>query len=117
MLEQITLANGEEVKVNVNLTALTLFKLEKEGVIGKSFLGTLLTTGGTQNIDLLDAFRVVYAAYRQATPSEYMGFEEFMEQYEVNMTEAFEIFGAVLGKQKDKNKMAQGFQNKAKKKA
>ncbi|MGR5869572.1 hypothetical protein ACT7C5_29140 [Bacillus pacificus] len=59
--------------------------------------------------------RVVYAAYRQATPSEYMGFEEFMEQYEVNMTEAFEIFGAVLGKQKNKNKMAQGFQDKAKK--
>ncbi|MGR5869571.1 hypothetical protein ACT7C5_29135 [Bacillus pacificus] len=47
MLEQITLANGEEVKVNANLTALTLSKLEKEGIIGKSFLGTLLTTGGT----------------------------------------------------------------------
>lgn len=123
MLETITLVNPEtkeekEVKVNANLNAWTLFLLEKEGIISKSFLSTLLSTGGSErNIDLLDSFRVVYAAYRQANPSEYLGFESFMKQYEINMSEAFEIFGAVLGKQKDKNKMAQGFQDKTKKKA
>ncbi|MBJ8054692.1 hypothetical protein JDS87_22775 [Bacillus cereus] len=117
MLSTITLANGEEVKVNANLTAWTLFSLEKEGVIGKSFLSSLLTTGGTQNIDLLDSIRVVYASYRQANQTDYLSFEAFMQQYEVDMTEAFEIFGVVLGNQKHKNKMAQGFQDKAKKKA
>ncbi|MDK7481274.1 hypothetical protein OWP19_25260 [Bacillus cereus] len=123
MLETITLVNPEtkeekEVKVNANLNAWTLFLLEKEGIISKSFLSTLLSTGESEkNIDLLDSFRVVYAAYRQANPSEYLGFEGFMKQYEINMSEAFEIFGAVLGKEKRKNKMAKGFQDKAKKKA
>ncbi|MGE6313404.1 hypothetical protein ACQKD6_23665 [Bacillus cereus] len=115
MKKEITLANKEVVSINSNLTALTLFKLEKEGVINKTFLGTLFSAGGMQNIDLLDTFRTVYAAYRQATPKEYMDFEAFMEVYEVDMQEAFEIFGAILGNQK-KNKMAQGFQAKAGKK-
>ncbi|PGK10539.1 hypothetical protein CN895_23095 [Bacillus cereus] len=123
MLETITLVNPEtkeekEVKVNANLNAWTLFTLEKEGIINKTFLGTLLVAGGgSQNLDLLDAFRVVYASYRQANQSDFLNFESFMKQYEINVSEAFEIFGAVLGKEKQKNKMAQGFQDKAKKKA
>lgn len=123
MLETITLVNPEtkeekEVKVNANLNAWTLFTLEKEGIINKTFLGTLLVAGGgSQNLDLLDAFRVVYASYRQANGTDFLDFESFMKQYEINVSEAFEIFGAVLGKEKQKNKMAQGFQDKAKKKA
>lgn len=122
MLETITLVNPEtreekEVNVNANLTAWTLFNLEKEKIISKSFLSTLLSTGNERSMDLLDSIRVVYAAYRQANGTDFLDFESFMKQYEVDMTEALEIFGAVLGKQKNKNKMAQGFQNKAKKKA
>ncbi|MEB8989593.1 hypothetical protein P4H81_03745 [Bacillus cereus] len=116
MTKEITLSTGEVVKANPNLTALTLFKLEKEGIIDKGFLSTLLNAGGIQNIDLLDTFRIVYAAYRQANPTEYMEFEAFMEVYEVDMSEAFDYFGAVM-KKEAKNKMAQGFQDKAKKKA
>jgi len=118
MTNEITLADGEVVKINPNLTAWTLFNLEKEGIIGKSFLSTLLDTrGGAGNVDLLDTFCVVYAAYRQANVSDYMNFESFMQKYEVDMTEAFGIFGSVLKKQKDKNNMAKGFQQKAGKKA
>lgn len=115
MKKDIVLANEEVVTINSNLTALTLFELEKEGVINKSFLGTLFSAGGMQNVDLLDTFRTVYAAYRQATPKEYMDFKSFMAVYEVDMQEAFEIFGEILGNQK-KNKMAQAFQAKAGKK-
>lgn len=123
MLETITLVNQEtkeerEVKVNPNLNAWTLFLLEKEKIINKAFLNTLLSVGQNEkSLDLLDAFRVVYASYRQANPSEYLGFEDFMKQYEINMSEAFEIFGAVLGKEKSKNKMAGNFQKQAGKKA
>ncbi|MEM5612472.1 hypothetical protein AAHB63_26615 [Bacillus thuringiensis] len=74
-----------------------------------------MTGGRAQNLDLLDAFRVVYASYRQANQNDFLNFESFMKQYEINMSEAFEIFGAVLGKEQNKNKMAQSFQNKAKK--
>lgn len=113
MTKEITLSNGEVVKANPNLTALTLFKLEKEGIIGKGFLGTLLNAGGIQNIDLLDTFRIVYAAYRQANPTGYMEFEAFMEVYEVDMSESFEYFGAVMKKERQ-NKMANGFEHKTK---
>ncbi|MDA2635338.1 hypothetical protein [Bacillus sp. FSL R12-0069] len=118
MTNEIILTDGEVVKINPNLTAWTLFNLEKEGIIGKSFLSTLLDTRGSSgNVHLLDTFCVVYAAYRQATVSDYMDFESFMKKYEVDMTEAFKIFGSVLKKQKDKNNMAKGFQQKAGKKA
>ncbi|PFT96413.1 hypothetical protein COK81_09035 [Bacillus thuringiensis] len=118
MTNEIILTDGEVVKINPNLTAWTLFNLEKEGIIGKSFLSTLLDTrGDAGNVHLLDTFCVVYAAYRQATVSDYMDFESFMQKYEVDMTEAFKIFGSVLKKQKDKNNMAKGFQQKAGKKA
>ncbi|EOO36947.1 hypothetical protein IIU_01550 [Bacillus cereus VD133] len=116
MTKEITLSNGKVVKTNPNLNALTLFKLEKEGIIDKGFLSTLLSAGGMQNIDILDTFRIVYAAYREANPNEYMEFEAFMAVYNVDMSESFEYFGAVM-KKEAKNKMAQGFQDKAKKKA
>ncbi|WP_267418852.1 hypothetical protein [Bacillus sp. GC_Bacil_1] len=123
MLETITLVNPEtreekEVKVNANLNAWTLFTLEKEGIINKTFLGTLLVAGGgSQNLDLLDAIRVVYASYRQANQKEFLDFESFTKQYEINISEAFEIFGAVLAKEKQKNNMAGNFQKQAGKKA
>jgi len=114
MKKDITLANEEVVKIDANLTALTMFKLEKEGIISKSFLSTLfnINSNGMQNVDLLDAFRTVYAAYRQANPKEYMEFEAFMEVYEVNLEEAFEVFGAIMSN-RSKNNMAKGFQAKA----
>ncbi|PGE75586.1 hypothetical protein [Bacillus toyonensis] len=115
MKKDITLANGEVVAVNSNLTAWTLFNLEKEGIINKSFLSTLFNAGGMQNVDLLDTFRTVYAAYRQANPKEYIDFKSFMQEYEIDMEEAFEIFGAILNG-KAKNNMAKGFQAKAGKK-
>lgn len=113
MIKEITLKNSETVAINANLTALTLFKLEKEGVIDKSFLGTLFNAGGIQNVDLLDTFRTVYAAYREANQKEYMEFEEFMGVYEVDMSESFQIFGAIMKKERQ-NKMAGGFEHKAK---
>ncbi|MGN4423417.1 hypothetical protein ACTFQN_06110 [Bacillus cereus group sp. MYBK30-1] len=113
MKKEIILTNGETVAINANLTALTLFKLEKEGVIDKSFLGTLFNAGGIQNVDLLDTFRTVYAAYRQANPIEYMEFEAFMEVYEVDMSESFQIFGVIMKKERQ-NKMSSGFEHKTK---
>ncbi|MGR5989457.1 hypothetical protein ACT7C6_02260 [Bacillus paranthracis] len=50
------------------------------------------------------------------TERTFLDFESFAKQYEVDMTEALEIFGTVLGKQKNKNKMAQGFNQKSGKK-
>ncbi|PFJ19025.1 hypothetical protein COD67_22735 [Bacillus cereus] len=112
MKKQIRLSNGKTVNINANLTAMTLFKLEKEEVIDKSFLSSLFSTGGIQNIDLLDTFRTVYAAYRQANPIEFMPFEAFMELYEVDMSESVEIFGAIMKKER-KNNMAKGFNHKS----
>ncbi|MGE6615100.1 hypothetical protein [Bacillus mycoides] len=112
MKKQIRLKNGKTVNINPNLTGYTLFQLEKEGVLTKSFMTSLLSTGDIQNIDIFDSMRTVYAAYRQATPMEYMDFESFMKVYEVDVVEALHIFTAIMQKETKKNGMAQGFKAK-----
>lgn len=113
MKKQIILSNGKVVNINPNLNAFVLFQLEKEGVIDKSFMGSLFTTGNERNIDLLDAIRTVYAAYRQATPTDYLPFDEFMKVYQVDMKEAVEIFSVIMRKNEPKNNMAKNFNHKA----
>ncbi|MDA2567551.1 hypothetical protein PDQ34_26980 [Bacillus cereus] len=115
MQKQITLSNGKIVNINPNLNAYVLFQLEKEGVITKTFMSSLLSTGDARNLDLLDAIRTVYAAYRQATPKEYMPFVEFSKVYAVDMAEAMQVFGAIMKKEQNSN-MASGFNKNARKK-
>ncbi|PGS62144.1 hypothetical protein COC69_32460, partial [Bacillus cereus] len=112
MKKQIVLKNGKRVNLDPNLAGYTLFQLEKEGVLTKSFMTSLLSTGDIQNIDIFDSMRTVYAAYRQATPTDYMDFDSFMKVYEVDIVEALHIFTAIMQKETKKNKMAQGFQAK-----
>ena len=116
MQKQITLSNGKVVNINPNLNAYVLFQLQNEGVIGKEFMSSLLSTGNMQNIDIFDSMRTVYAAYRQATPTDYMDFESFMKLYEVDMVEALHIFTAIMRKDKKKNGMAASFNKNARKK-
>ncbi|BAR81510.1 MULTISPECIES: hypothetical protein [Bacillus] len=112
MKKQIRLKNGKIVNINPNLTGYILFQLEKEGVITKSFMTSLLSTGDIQNIDIFDSMRTVYAAYRQATPTDFMDFDSFMKIYEVDVVEALHVFTAIMQKETRKNKMAQGFKAK-----
>ncbi|MGX5634675.1 hypothetical protein [Bacillus thuringiensis] len=112
MKKQIVLKNGEMVNIDPNLTGYTLFQLEKEGVLTKSFMTSLLSTGDIQNIDIFDSMRTVYAAYRQANGADYMDFESFMKVYEVDVVEALHIFTAIMQKETKKNRMVQGFQAK-----
>ncbi|MGR5963377.1 hypothetical protein ACT7DB_33150 [Bacillus cereus] len=56
--------------------------------------------------------RTVYAAYRQATPTDFMDFDSFMKIYEVDVVEALHVFTAIMQKETRKNKMAQGFKAK-----
>ncbi|MED1382066.1 hypothetical protein ACQKFK_15180 [Bacillus mycoides] len=112
MKKQIRLKNGKIVNINPNLTGYILFQLEKEGVITKSFMTSLLSTGDIQNIDIFDSMRTVYAAYRQATPTGFMDFDSFMKIYEVDVMEALHIFTAIMQKETKKNAMAQGFKAK-----
>lgn len=116
MQKQITLSNGKIVNINPNLNAYVLFQLQNEGVIGKDFMSSLLSTSNTQNIDIFDGIRTVYAAYRQATPTGYMDFESFTKLYEVDVVEALNIFTNVMRKKKEHNGMATGFNKNARKK-
>jgi hypothetical protein len=101
----------EEVKaVDVNVTSLTLFKLQKEKVIDGTFLKGFMR----EDIDLdpISVFQGVYAAYRQANPKEYIKFEEFLEQYSLDITTDMEIYFAVISK-KARKKFQENFMKKA----
>jgi len=88
----------QEVKeVDVNVTSLTLFKLQKEKVIDGTFLKGFMK----QDVDLdpISVFQGVYAAYRQANPKDYIKFEDFLEQYSLDIQTDMEIYFAVISKE------------------
>lgn len=98
---EITMLDESVQKVDVNVTALTLFKLQKEKVIDGDFLKGFMK----QDIDLdpISVLQGVYAAYRQANPKEHMKFEEFLEAYQLDIETDMQIYFSVVSKQAKKD--------------
>lgn len=97
---EITMKDGTVNKVDINVTALTLFKLQKEQVIDGTFLKGFMR----QDVDLdpISVLQGVYAAYRQANLKNYLKFEEFLEAYELDIENDMSIYFAVISKKAKK---------------
>lgn len=100
----------EEVKnVDVNVSALTLFKLQKEKVIDGTFLKGFMQT--EVDLDPISVFQAVYASYRQANTRDYIKFEEFLEQYSLDIEMDMGIYWAVISR-KAKKEFQKNFMKK-----
>jgi len=65
---EIELNDGTVKEVDVNVSALTLFKLQKEKVIDGTFLKGFMQE--SVELDPISVFQGVYVAYRQANPKD-----------------------------------------------
>ncbi|GIN86978.1 hypothetical protein J6TS2_33640 [Heyndrickxia sporothermodurans] len=99
---EIELNDGTVKEVDPNVTALTLFKLQKEKVIDGDFLKGFLNQNGP-DLDPISVLQGVYVAYRQANPKEFMKFEEFLENYSLDIETDMPIYFAVVSKQAKKS--------------
>lgn len=100
---ELELLNGETVAVDVNVTALTLFNLQREKVIDGDFLkGFMKSSENDIGLDPIAVFQAVYAAYRQATPKDYLAFVDFLANYQLDMETDMEIYFSVISKQSRK---------------
>lgn len=107
---EIELNDGTVKEVDVNVSALTLFKLQKEKVIDGTFLKGFMQE--SVELDPISVFQGVYVAYRQANPKDYLKFEEFLEQYSLDIETDMSIYFAVISKQA-KKKFQKNFMKKA----
>lgn len=100
MKQTICLMDDTSVEVDTNVTSLTLFKLQKEGVIDGTFLkGFMPKKGSTEpDLDPVSILQGVYAAYRQATPKSYVSFEDFAGNYQLDIETDFQIYFAIISK-------------------
>ncbi|EUJ56624.1 hypothetical protein [Listeria fleischmannii] len=115
--KEITLLNGEVVAVDTKIIALTLFKLQHEGVLNKEFLNMLTMRGNGSgdvdiNMDIFTAINSVYVAYRQANPTTFLAYESFMELYEFDYEEAMGIFSEIIQKEAKKSTLADSFEKR-----
>lgn len=62
-------------------------------------IATLQIGGTGMELDMVKLFKIVYLAYRQANMSEYFSFEDFQEMYEFDMSEATQIYMAMINKE------------------
>ncbi|MED4492831.1 hypothetical protein [Heyndrickxia coagulans] len=103
---EITMTDGTTREVDINVNALTLFKLQKEGVINGNFLKGFMK----EDIDLdpISVLQAIYAAYRQANKEDYLKFDAFLESYELDIENDLAIYFAVISK-KAKKQFQKGF--------
>ncbi|PTY79619.1 hypothetical protein B5V89_05075 [Heyndrickxia sporothermodurans] len=106
---EITFNDGTVKEVDVNVTALTLFKLQKEKVIDGDFLKGFMKQ--ETDLDPISVLQGVYAAYRQANPKDHLKFEEFLENYEMDIETDMSIYFSVISKQA-KKQFQKNFANK-----
>lgn len=92
--------DGTVGNVDVNVTALTLFTLQREKVIDGDFLKGFMKQ--TPDLDPISVLQGVYAAYRQANPKEHMKFEKFLESYQLDIETDMGIYFSVVSKQAKK---------------
>jgi hypothetical protein len=107
---EITFNNEEVKEVDVNVSALTLFKLQKEKVIDGDFLKGFMKQEA--DLDPISVLQAVYAAYRQANPKDFITFEAFLENYSLDIETDMNIYFAVISK-KAKKKFQENFNKKA----
>lgn len=112
---EISFNDGTKAPVDVNVNALTLFKLQKDGVIGRDFLSGLMKQDA-QAPDLVSMLTGVYIAYRQANQKEFIKFEEFLEKYEADVETDMQIYLAIVSR-RARDKFQKGFLKQAVKKA
>lgn len=100
---ELELLNGNTVEVDANVTALTLYNLQREKVIDGDFLKGFMKSNEKEiELDPIAILQAVYAAYRQATPKDYLTFEGFLTNYQLDMETDIEIYFAVISKQSRK---------------
>lgn len=112
MIETITLNDGEIVKVNPNVNALTMKRLRDEEGFGTSLiLNAMMTKNEISEFAAMDA---AFLAYRQANPDG-MKYKEFLGKIDFDLEQFLPLFAEVITKKK-KTKFAEDFKKKTNKK-
>ncbi|WP_260485430.1 hypothetical protein [Listeria booriae] len=99
MMAQLELKNDVVVDIDTQLTAHTLITLQDEGVVDKDFIDRMLNAGVEDEIPLRVKLNAVYAAYREANKVNYLDYDTFMMEYQIDLIKVNTICAAaVLGK-------------------
>lgn len=95
----LTNAQGEETTVAVSLVLnpKKLLFIERDYPEASNVL-KMAVAKDSMELDMMNLYKSVYVAYRMANMNDYMTFDDFAEQYEFDMTEATNIFYALISK-------------------
>lgn len=109
-MDTLELNDGTTVKINTNITALTMKMLrDKENFETRLMLNAMVKEQDISEFALMDA---AFLAYRQATPKG-MKYETFLDKISLDYEKLAPIFVGVVGGSKN-TKFAQGFKKSTK---
>lgn len=91
--------NGKVTKATLDLR----LNPKKLMIISRDFpdankVATMAIGQDKMELDMLNLYKMVYVAYRQANMNEYLSYDEFTEVYEFEMEEATNVFYSMLSK-------------------
>lgn len=97
---EITFDDDTVKPIDINVNSLTLFQLQKEGVINGTFLKGFMKKEA--DLDPVSILQAIYAAYRQANKKEFIKFEEFINNYTMDIETGIPIYWSVVSKKAKK---------------
>ncbi|EAC2889201.1 hypothetical protein ARQ41_00025 [Listeria monocytogenes] len=106
----IDFLDGTKAQLDSNVTMLTLYRLQNEGAVDGKFLKGFMQKEA--DLDPISIAQAMYAAYRQATDKKKAkNFEEFMENYQMDLEIDMQIYFAIVTK-RARDEFAKQFKKK-----
>lgn len=90
--------DGNKLTIDVKIHPKKLIALQHEGIETKNIIAMSMQN---QEIDFIKLFEAVYIAYRHANidPKTALTYDEFLDAYDFEMSEAMSIMSAMVSKQ------------------
>lgn len=99
--KQIELVDAEGkvtlVKLDLRLNPKKLMVISRDFPDANK-VATMAIGQDKMELDMLNLYKMVYVAYRQANMNEYLSYDEFVDLYEFDMEEATQVFYSMMSK-------------------
>lgn len=94
---EILFNDGKIAKLDTKLNIKKLLRINKDFNTDEFATLTMNTKKEDEmKINIYQGYQAVYIAYRQANMDDYLDFEEFIEKWDFDMSEALEVYTSLL---------------------
>lgn len=115
MIKSITLKNNQKVSIDTRLNVKKLMFINRD-FDTREIVKITVGKDESMDFDFIKAYKAVYVAYRQANMNDYMNFDDFCNQYDLDIQEASDVYSEMFLNANKNSKYAEAFKKETFKK-